>query len=270
MSGTATGFTSSSVPARYDDLYVPRLFDPWAELLLERVAPREGEAVLDVACGPGTVARQAARAVGEHGRVVAADFSEAMIDIARRKPPVDGAAIEYIVSPAAPLAVGDGEFDVVTCQQGLQFFPDRAAAVAELHRAARPGARVAIACWRAVDECDYFRALCDGIDEAAPGAAAQLRLAFSLHDAEELAALVRGGGFRDVRVEQHELPLVFEGGLTQALGGIAASPAGPQVDALPATQRQALLASVTKRLLPLAEKGEVRSRMISNIAIATR
>src|ERR1700737_5157987 len=144
--GRASCFSFGIVAATYDELYLPRIFIPWARLLLERTALRPAEAVLDVATGPGTVARLAAEQVGSQGRVLGADFSEAMIAIARAKPqPAGAATIEYLVSPAAPLAVDDGAFDVVTCQQGLQFFPDRPAAIREMNRALKPGGRAAAA-----------------------------------------------------------------------------------------------------------------------------
>src|SRR5712691_9927348 len=126
---TFSCFSVGSIAGTYEEIYVPRIFVPWARLLLDRAALRPGEGVLDIATGPGTVARIAAEQVGPQGRVVGADFSEAMIAIAKGKPGVTSAApVEYIVSPAAPLTVEDETFDVVTCQQGLQFFPDRAAA----------------------------------------------------------------------------------------------------------------------------------------------
>jgi len=82
--------------------------------------PSTGRGRPHVATGPGTVARIAAERVGAQGRVVGADFSEAMIAIARAKPRTTGAApIEYLVSPAAPLDVDDEAFDAVTCQKGL-------------------------------------------------------------------------------------------------------------------------------------------------------
>ncbi len=137
--GTGFGcFSIGSVAATYDEIYVPRIFNPWAQLLLERADLSPGESVLDVATGPGTVARLAAERVGPRGRVVGTDFSAAMIGVAQEKPVSDqAAAIEYLLAPAAPLPVADGSFDVVTCQQGLQFFPDRQAALMEIHRALR-------------------------------------------------------------------------------------------------------------------------------------
>jgi ubiquinone/menaquinone biosynthesis C-methylase UbiE len=109
-------FDNVSVPKAYDEFFVPRLFEPWAELLLDEVDLQPGEAVLDVATGPGTVARLAAARVGSQGRVVAADISPQMLDVARAKPALTGAApIEYLQSPAAPLAIQPGTFNAVLC-----------------------------------------------------------------------------------------------------------------------------------------------------------
>jgi SAM-dependent methyltransferase len=96
----------------YEESLVRPMFTPWAEFLLDRVHPSPGERLLDVATGPGTVARLAAMRVGPAGAVVAVDLSEAMLMIARRKPPPVGAAhIEYRQSPAAPLDVPSSAFD---------------------------------------------------------------------------------------------------------------------------------------------------------------
>jgi len=97
-------FSVPSVAGVYDDIYVPHIFIPWGRLLVDQAELRPGESVLDVATGPGTVARLAAERVGRKGQVVALDISAAMLDIARQKPRVPEAAeIHYVVSPAAPL-----------------------------------------------------------------------------------------------------------------------------------------------------------------------
>ena len=103
--------------------------------------------VLDVATGSGPVARCAARRVGPTGHVVATDIAAAMLDVARRPPVAGGAPILYVQSPAAPLRADSGAFDLVTCQQSLQFFPDRLAALREMKRALRPGGQLAVAVW---------------------------------------------------------------------------------------------------------------------------
>jgi ubiquinone/menaquinone biosynthesis C-methylase UbiE len=111
-------FTSSSVPGAYDEYLVPRLFAPWAEVLLDAAKVRSGDKVLDVATGPGTVGRAAALRVGTQGHVVGTDISAAMLAIARSKPPAQNSArIEYVESPAAPLRVPSASFDVVVCNK---------------------------------------------------------------------------------------------------------------------------------------------------------
>src|SRR5262245_17505231 len=98
-------FNNPSVPKAYDEFFVPRLFEPWAKLLLEAADLRRGESVLDLATGPGTVAPLAAVRLGAEGRVVAIDIAQPMLDIAKAKaPPPAAAPIEYLNSPAAPVA----------------------------------------------------------------------------------------------------------------------------------------------------------------------
>ena len=116
-------FTDDAVPRAYDEVLVPRLFEPWAVLLLDECNLRPNAVVLDVATGPGTVARLAAKRIGSPGRVDATDISRPMLDVANSEPSLpDAAPITYIESPAAPLGVENPAFDFVVCQQGLQFF----------------------------------------------------------------------------------------------------------------------------------------------------
>jgi ubiquinone/menaquinone biosynthesis C-methylase UbiE len=138
--GSGFQFTDDAVPRAYDEVLVPRLFEPWARLLLDQCDLHRSAVVLDVATGPGTVARLAAKRIGPGGCVVATDVSRPMLEVAssKRSSP-DAAPITYIESPAAPLAVESAMFEVAVCQQGLQFFPDRLAALAEMRRALRPG-----------------------------------------------------------------------------------------------------------------------------------
>jgi ubiquinone/menaquinone biosynthesis C-methylase UbiE len=135
----------------YDEILVPRWFEPWARLLLDKLAPEPGQTVLDVACGPGTVTRLAAQRVGPKGHVTGCDFSPAMLELAHSKSSIDASApIDYLECPANALGVPDDAFDLVTCQQGLQFFPNRDAALAEMRRVLRPGGKLGIAVWCAI------------------------------------------------------------------------------------------------------------------------
>jgi SAM-dependent methyltransferase len=265
-------FSVQSVADAYEKIYLPRIFIPWGKRLIERARLQPRDAVLDVATGPGTVARLAAERVGPGGRVVGADISPAMIAIANGKPPIPaGAALEYVVSPAAPLAVPSEAFDVVTCQQGLQFFPDRSAAIAEMHRALRRNGRLVAAVWREIALQPSFAALDATLRECLPaGQAEPYGAPFRWPRGEDLVAALRDGGFSDVVLEELRLPLVFEQGIPQALATLAASPAGAAVAQLADQERAALWAAGARYLTPLVSDGQVRTHMVSNIVSARK
>ena len=269
---TFSCFSIGSVAGTYDEIYVPRIFIPWARLLLERAALRPGEAVLDIATGPGTVARLAAEQVGPKGRVVGADFSEAMIAIARAKPQSAGAApIEYLVSPAAPLAITEDGFDVVTCQQGLQFFPDRPAAVREMYRALKPGGRVVAAVWREIALQPSFAALDAALRESLPvDLAAPYGAPFRWPSAEALANVFTNQGFTGVSVAELRHPLIYEGGVAQVIATLAASPIAGTIADLDETTAARLQASAQRHLGPLVVDGQVRTEMVSNLVLARK
>jgi len=139
-------FTRDATAQTYRDIQMPRIFVPWARALLEIVPPRAGDAVLEVATGPGTVARQAALLAGPAGRVTGLDISAAMLSVGRSWPAEAGAApIEYLESSASSMPLPDASFDVVYCQQGMQHMSDPLAALREMGRLLKPGGRLGLA-----------------------------------------------------------------------------------------------------------------------------
>src|SRR5436853_5107699 len=99
------------------------ILGPWAQALVARAGLKHGESVLDVACGTGVIARLAAPAVGPTGRVTGLDLNAGMLAVARSLPPPPGAPITWIEGSAMAMKLPNAAFDVVFCQQGLQFFP---------------------------------------------------------------------------------------------------------------------------------------------------
>src|SRR5262249_57710043 len=111
-------------------------------------------------------------------RVVATDISRPMLDVANSKPSLpDAAPIIYIESSAAPLGVESAAFDFVVCQQGVQFFPDRLAALKEMRRALKPGGQLAITAWSHIEDNPFYAALHAALRESVPGDLADRLLA---------------------------------------------------------------------------------------------
>ena len=237
----------------YDSI-VARMFTPWANDLIDRLAPPPGCAALDVACGPGTVSRVLAKSIGLHGQVVATDVSPAMLEIARSKPSDPASAtIEWIEAPAAPLPLPDFAFDVVTCQQGLQFFPDKIGALTEMRRVLRPGGRLGVAIWTRVED-QVFGYLRDAIANVLSIEAAERYLGPFLLSGEDAADHARHAGFENVSLERVTLPAILPGGVHELFDTLRASGIASTIEGLENAKREELLAE-TARLAERARDG---------------
>jgi len=199
-------FAQTSFPELYEQTLVGPLFRPWVEDMLDAVALRPADRLLDVACGTGIVARVAKERLGERGVVAGVDLSPAMLAVARRV----GAGIVWREGDAGALPLREGErFDVVVCQQGLQFFPDRAAAAGEMRRALLEGGRLAVSTWRPEREVPVGEEL-RHIAERHVGPISDRRHSFG--EAAPLEALLRDAGFHDVRSKTLSRTIRFEDG----------------------------------------------------------
>ena len=185
----------------YERGLVPAVFAPWAATLVEQAALQPGERVLDVACGTGVVARQAAQHVGPTGKVIGLDLYGDMLAVARSSPEVPGVSIEWQEGNALALSFSDDTFDVVLCQQGLQFFSDRPAALREMHRVLLPWGRVVLSVWGPLERSPGHAALVRALERSLDTAPAMvMRSFFALGEASEVRSLLVGGPFHHVHL----------------------------------------------------------------------
>jgi ubiquinone/menaquinone biosynthesis C-methylase UbiE len=195
-------------PEKYERDGVTRVFGPLAHQFLEYIPLDEGDRVLDVACGTGAVARLAAQKVGSSGSVSGVDINPGMLDVARRNEPDNGAPLEWHEGDATELPFEDSSFDVVLCQQGLQFIPDKKAALREMYRVLVPGGSLGICVWRSIEHSPSSLAKAEAIGRhVSPeaGEKARRRTPFSFPDPELLKEVVIDAGFQDVDVRAVDL-----------------------------------------------------------------
>lgn len=265
--GRSRLFEQTSVPAAYARFMGTQLFGPWARELVGRAGVPVGASVLDVACGPGTVTRVAAAAAGAGGRVRGSDISAPMLAVASSVAAEPGAAqVEYVEGSATSLGFPGESFDIVLCQQGLQFFDDRAAAVREFRRVLKPGGIAAASVWAAERPLGLFGAIGATLREyglAEPYPRAFDAASYAL-PADQLRELLGSGGFSDVSVETVELDCVWETA-DDAIATISGTPFGPLVAALPVADQDAVRASLAERL-GCNVPGQVTIRTAANIA----
>jgi SAM-dependent methyltransferase len=185
----------------YERYLVPLFFAPGAEHLVELATPGPGERVLDVACGTGIVARCAAPRVGADGTVVGLDLNEGMLKVARKISSEVRLPIEWRQGDAIEMPFPDAAFDIVYCQQGLQFFPDQPAALHEMYRVLVPNGRLALSVLRSIEHNPGYVALAEALERhVGVDAGAMMRSPFIPLSTDGLRDLVAGAGFRDVRI----------------------------------------------------------------------
>src|SRR3954453_17640576 len=186
----------------YDEYLVPAVFRPYDDDLAARVVRHQPQGVLELAAGTG-VLTGAVIASLPRARVTATDLNDAMVDVGSQRVP----AATWRQADAMQLPFGDASFDLVACQFGVMFFPDRPAAYAEVARVLRRGGHFLFNCWGPLAthdvETTVIAALADTFPDDPPTFLA--RVPHGYHDAELVRADLTVAGFDDVRIETVEL-----------------------------------------------------------------
>ncbi|HZP20391.1 MAG TPA: class I SAM-dependent methyltransferase [Bauldia sp.] len=142
---------AGSVPENYDRYMVPLIFAPYAEDLARRAAALAPGAVLETAAGSGVVTRALAPKLPIGARYAVTDLNRPMLDYAAAQQPHD-TRIAWREADALALPFEDASFDVVLCQFGVMFFPDRIAGYREARRVLKPGGRFLFNVWDRIEE----------------------------------------------------------------------------------------------------------------------
>jgi SAM-dependent methyltransferase len=182
---------------------VATMAGPVRDWLVHALAPQPGETLLELSAGPGEVGFEAAPHLEERGRLIRADFSPGMVEVARRRGAELGLGnVDYRVIDAERIDLDADSVDAVLCRFGYMLMADPAAALAETRRVLRPGGRVALAVWGAPERNAWFSVAAALLRERghlsppeadAPGP-------FSMASEERTAALLRSAGFESLHI----------------------------------------------------------------------
>ena len=257
---------SGDAPIAYDRFAI-KVMEPWTDDLILAGGCRDGDRVLDVACGTGLVAGRIGAVSRKFCTITAIDVNEGMLSVARRNP-----QIEWHQGSATELPFADGSFDVVLCQQGLQYFPDRAAAMQGMARVLAPGGRLALNVWGALNRQPFYVALVDGIvefmgEEAAKSA---FNLPFSLNTAAELRMLASDAGLEAISVRFEHRTMRYPSPAKMIAGFMVATPIASQFQSLPSDRQRGFADYVAERLAGYVDDAGLAAPMENHFLTAIK
>jgi SAM-dependent methyltransferase len=204
MSEPSTVFTGSFAEV-YDRYLVPMDFAPYARRLAERVSAVAPRRVLETAAGTGVVTRELVRILPPEISITATDLNQPMIQLAQSK--LDNDRLRWRQADALNLPFADGEFNVVVCQFGVMFFPDKLRGFREALRVLRPGGHFFFNVW------DSFEANSNGSLRIAArvigpilGREPVSLLSPPYHDEPTIRSDLGAAGFPDIQVERESEP----------------------------------------------------------------
>ena len=256
---------SGDAPTSYSR-FILKFMDVWTDDLISSARCRDGDRVLDVACGTGVVANRVNSVSRRLCTITGIDLNEGMLTVARSNP-----QIEWRQGSATELPFEEGEFDVVLCQQGLQYFPDRSAAMREMARVLAPGGRLAVSVWGALERQSFQAALVDGVVAfLGTDAGAAFELASSLNSVDELRSLAELGGFQDARVRIEHRTLRYPLPARIVSGFMGATPVTAQFLALPDDRKRAFVDHVVRRLASSVDDAGLAALQENHILTASK
>lgn len=269
MSGNDTVFTGS-IPALYDRYLGPLLFEPFARHIADRVAGLQPARVLETAAGTGIVTTALAERLPASATLVATDLNQAMIDHASTKPVLKQVEIRQADALALPFA--DASFDVVVCQFGAMFFPDKVVGYREARRVLAPGGHFVLSVWGSLSDNPMTRVVVDAVGALYPQNPPRF-LARTPHGHSDDGVLRRdltAAGFASVTVETVTLPSRAPSAEDAAIGLCQGTPMRGEIEALDPTGLAATTDAAAAALRAAYGAGAIEALMQAVVVIASK
>lgn len=192
---------AGSVPENYDRYIVPLIFQGYADDMARRVAARSPKSVLETAAGSGAVTRAVAEVLPEDAAYTATDLNPPMLEHAQRRQ-ADDARITWRQADAQALPFADHSFDLVCCQFGAMFFPDRVKAYREARRVLKPRGVFIFSVWDRIEENIFANDVTDALAELFPQDPPRFlaRTPHGYHELTQIRQDLGAAGFSDIRM----------------------------------------------------------------------
>jgi ubiquinone/menaquinone biosynthesis C-methylase UbiE len=182
----------------YDFYLGPILFEPYARYLASKIDTANVKSVLEIACGTGRVTRHIRKALLADIKLMATDISNDMLNIAKRE--LENTGIDFKTEDAQNLSFADNSFDLVICQFGMMFLPDKEKGFDEIFRVLKPGGKFMFFTWDDTLKLPLFKLLVNDLvlPHFEGEDTTRFFVPFSLHQPKVLIDFMKNAGFKNV------------------------------------------------------------------------
>lgn len=260
---------AGSIPKGYDGLLVPLLFAPYAADIAKRAKGFGAHDILETAAGTGVVTEALHRALPD-ARIVATDLNPAMLEVAAERLQSDN--VHYQAVDAQDLPFDDDSFDLVVCQFGVMFYPDKVAGNREAFRVLRPGGRYLLVIWDALDKNAASKAIHDAVAAEFPGDPPSFlaRIPFGYSDLEMITADLTAAGFDDIELETIGHRSRSPAARDAAIGMCQGSPLRSEIEARDPAALDRATAAAAKALAEFVGPNGLDAPMSAHLVTATK
>jgi ubiquinone/menaquinone biosynthesis C-methylase UbiE len=257
-----------SIPEIYDRYLGPMLFHPYAVDLARRLAARPVRRALELAAGTGIATVEAARALPPTADLVVTDLNQPMLDAAANR--VQAPNLTFQTADAQNPPFPDADFDVVFCQFGVMFLPDKPAAYAALRRVVRPGGTLLFSVWDSIDANPITAEVAAAVARRFPADPPDFlsRVPHGYHDPDAIRPALTAAGFTSVTVERVTLPCTAPSPGDVAIGLCQGTPMRHEITTRAPEDLEAITDEVEAAVRARFGPGEVRADMAALVVTA--
>ncbi len=268
MTTTDTLF-AGSIPVIYERCMVPLLFEPYAADVAERALRLGAQDILETAAGTGVVTEALHRALPD-AYIVATDLNPAMLDQAAER--LHSLNVRYQAADAQDLPFDDQSFDLVVCQFGVMFFPDKVSANREAFRVLRAGGRYLLVIWDSLDKNPAIKLLHETVTAQFPSdpPAFFARVPHGYHDLEMVTADLIAAGFDDLEFETITHRSRATSALDAATGMCQGSPLRSEIEARDHAALERVTEAASRALAQFEGPDGFDAPMSAHLVIATK